>query len=826
MADECQIEEKFEEINEESEELVSKAKGGMYCDIEKRNSINPAISFDDFIFKLVANPKSVLRNIFQIFHDMIKHYVGEGVDEYPDDPESIKYVRYDCSKLFVEGTDSPFFADRLFANRLIRKVEALKKGVQQNKIYIFKGPPGCGKSTFLNNMLFKFELFANSDLGQRDEIVWRLDRKDLGGLAKRGNPMLNKLVEQLSALVEQSEYKKELALDEEKKEKVEFDDCRLQDDFDPEDPDLNGDPCIDVPCPNHDSPILMIPKHYRREFFDDLFENNKFKFELSTEKEYEWVFRDEPCTICSSLYEALLNKLKDPEKVFGMIYARPYRFNRRLGNGITIFNPGDQPLKQSSMTNKLLQQRVNRLLKDSNLVQYTFSQFAKTNKGVYALMDVKSHNTERLIELHNIVSEGVHKVEDLEENVNSLLLAVMNPEDEKNIQGFQSFLDRVEYIKIPYVMEIFTEVEIYRNVFGRHIDDIFLPMVLYNFARAMIASRLSKKSEAIFNWLTDEIEEKDEKKAEEEKKKLFEKKKEEYKPFCDEDFLLLKMEIYSGYIPEWLSEKDRKALTAEHRRNIIDESENEGDKGISERETIDAFERFLSLYSKEGRLLNMSHLDKFLKYKLGKNKRDRIPQKFFASMIKMYNYTILQEVKESLYYYNEEQIDREIKNYLFAINHDVGDTEVCNYTGEKLEITDDFLEKIEKKLLGLGADKKQRTKFRADKLKTYTSTTLVSEMQVKDLPIEKTKIYKELRGRYVHHLKKDVLKPFEKNENFRRAIKEFGTDDFKTYDKKIKDKINYLFKNLQEKYKYTKQGAQEVCIYVIDEDLPKNFKDK
>ena len=96
-------------------------------------------------------------------------------------------------------------------------------------------------------------------------------------------------------------------------------------------------------------------------------------------------------------------------------------------------------------------------------------------------MDIKSHNTERLIELHNIISEGVHKVEDTEENVNSLLLAVMNPEDDKNIQGFQSFLDRVEYIKIPYVMDLSTEVEIYRNIFGRHIDERFLPRVLHNF---------------------------------------------------------------------------------------------------------------------------------------------------------------------------------------------------------------------------------------------------------------------------------------------------------------------------------------------------------
>ena len=43
----------------------------------------------------------------------------------------------------------------------------------------------------------------------------------------------------------------------------------------------------------------------------------------------------------------------------------------------------------------------------------------------------KGSQHERFIELHNIISEGVHKVEDTEENVNSLLLAIMNPEDQK-----------------------------------------------------------------------------------------------------------------------------------------------------------------------------------------------------------------------------------------------------------------------------------------------------------------------------------------------------------------------------------------------------------
>ena len=63
---------------------------------------------------------------------------------------------------------------------------------------------------------------------------------------------------------------------------------------------------IEIPCPSHDSPLLMIDKAQRRAFFDDLFQNDAFKWQLFTEKEYDWVFRDSPCTICSSLFQCAL----------------------------------------------------------------------------------------------------------------------------------------------------------------------------------------------------------------------------------------------------------------------------------------------------------------------------------------------------------------------------------------------------------------------------------------------------------------------------------------------------------------------------------------
>ena len=777
-----------------AEDSIGKAMSNLNQSMSTQEQ-RTSIPFEAFLNALVASPNTAMRNIFQVFHDMMKAYVGEGIDEYPDDPESIQYVYYDCNNLFVEGTDNPFFADRLFANRLVKLVEALKRGTQQNKIYIFKGPPGCGKSTFLNNMLTKFEEYANTDAGLRYETVWRFDRKIFGQFRDyEAHPVLK----QLSSLLEGAAPGLNHSADQ-----VGLLDTpgNAEDMLEDSHANYMAEDYVEVPCPSHDNPVLMIPKHYRREFFDDLFKNDKFKWQLSTEKEFEWVFRDQPCTICSSLYEALLCRLKSPQRVFGMLYARPYRFSRRLGEGISVFNPGDHPLKQDVMSNTMLQRRINNMLRDSNLVKYIFSQYAKTNNGIYALMDIKSHNTERLIELHNIISEGVHKVEDIEENVNSLLLAVMNPEDEKNIQGFQSFLDRVEYIKIPYVMDLSTEVEIYRNIFGRHIDERFLPRVLHNFARVIISTRLNTQSDAMLEWMSDP---------------------ERYRLFCDENLQLLKMEIYTGYIPTWLMEKDRKRLTAKRRRKIIAESENEGDHGISGRDSISIFNKFYSTYAKEDKLINMSDLCNFFT-KARKEISDLIPQGFLDSLLRMYDYTILQEVKESLYYYNEEQIAREIQNYLFAVNFEIGSSETCTYTGEKLVITEEFLENIEGKLMGPKADQTQRKTFRAESQKEYTTKTLTQEIMVENVPITETKIYQSMHDRYVHNLKEKVLDPFLKNENFRRAIKDYDQEDFKTYDKRIRDDVTYLINNLCKKCRYTEQGAKEICIYVIDNDLAKKF---
>ncbi len=748
----------------------------------------PPIPFEEFLNILVSNPPAFLRNIFLFFHDMVKMYVGEGIEEYPDDPENVGFMDYDFNGLLAEGADHPFFADRLFSNRFINLVQSLRMGDQQNKIYIFYGPPGCGKSTFLNNLLTKFEEYNNrTEEGLRWETVWRLDPKLLGiSYRYEQNPLFEKLYKALDAY------------------RLEWEGSNAgKEDFLKEQgyPYFNDNNIIEVPCPSHDNPLLSIPREIRRDFLNELLKGNKSWGKMSDEKEYDWIFRDEPCTICSSIFEALLSKLKKPKDVFKMIFARPYRISRRLGEGISVFNPGDKPMEQSYLTNPMIQKMLNNIFRDSSQIKYIFSQYAKTNDGIYALMDIKSHNAGRLLELHNVISEGVHKVEDIEERISSLFIGVMNPEDEKEIKDIQSFLGRIEYVKIPYVMDIRTEVEIYRNIFGKQIEDNFLPRVLHNFARIIISSRLDIKSEALLEWIGDS---------------------KKYAAYCDRNLQLLKMELYVGFVPDWLSEEDRHSLTAKRRRRILAEADKEGFKGFSGRESIKIFNAFYSRYAQEDKLINMNMLINYFS-EIRKDLYTYVPEGFLDALVRMYNYTVLQEVKESLYYYNKEKISRDIQNYIFALNFDIGTVQKCEFTGEQLEITEQFLERIENRLLGPDVDTKERVNFREETQKRYTSKTLTQEILFEGRPIHRTELFQSLHERYVYHLKERVLDPFLKNENFRRAIKDYNGKDFKTYDKRVREQVNYMIKNLTQKYNYAEQGAKEVCIYVIDSDIAKGF---
>lgn len=728
-------------------------------DTEKRDYVH----FNDFLHMASEEPELIFRDFFQYFHDMMHYYVPDGHDEYGDTEHSIGFAHYDFSELFVKGCDDPFFADRLFANRLMNLIEEFKKGIQNNHIYLFEGPPGSGKSTFLNNLLQKIEAYNRIKQGLLYKTVWRLE------IAK---------FEELQNISESL-----------KKEAGHIYNAKK---------DSFSKRYLDIACPSNDHPILQIPKDYRRDFLDELIRSKSFKRKLFNAKEYQWVLKNKPCSICSSIYNVLLEKLGEPLAVFNMLHARNINFDRQFGRGLSIFNPGDEHYTEA-IKDPTLQNLINNLLK-SDEVRYVYSNLATTNNGVFALMDIKENNIKRLVDLHGIISDGVHKVEMVEERIKSMFVGLVNPEDKLHYENVKSFQDRIIHINIPYVLDYDTEVSIYINKFGEEIKKKFLPRVLENFAKIIIASRMEPESPTISYWIKDfDI----------------------YSKYLDDDRLLLKMELYKGIIPDWLTEDDVKNFTREVRKDLIEDSEREGKKGFSGRQSLTLFNMFYTQYSESDKIITMDMLKNF--FEENEKLNAMVPDGFIDSLVDMYDYNVLQELKEAIYFYSEKQISRDILNYLFAINFEPGSTEKSVYTGDTLEITEDYFKNFEALFLGSLSSMNERKSFRKDIHNDYVTYTLSYEIKLLHKEINETKLYNSLFEKYTRNLKENALNTYALNDNFRRALQDYNTPGYNSYDNQTKNTINRMIVNLKNKFSYTPEGARQMSLYVIDKKLNKKY---
>ncbi|KXB08912.1 hypothetical protein AKJ59_00145, partial [candidate division MSBL1 archaeon SCGC-AAA385M02] len=415
-------------------------------------------------------------------------------------------------------------------------------------------------------------------------------------------------------------------------------------------------------------------------------------------------------------------------------------------------------------------------------VKFDHSIHAKSNNGIYALMDLKDNNQKRFTDLRGIVSEGRHRVNSIEEKVKGLFLIVTNPEDEDGIVD-KAMDDRKKVTKMNYVLVPKTQNKIFHKVFGDGIDNRFHPNIIDSFSRILISTRMITKKDKniLLTWIDDA---------------------DEYSFIIDDDLLILRMQIYDGDIPEWLSDIDVQNFVYDVRKSVIDMALEDGEKGVSDRKAIEIF----------GDLINYYSNDEYIGIKKMKNYCERvnidllekIPQGFVDAVERYYIYIVSQEIKECMFVRNEEKIKRDLKNYLYSLNYNIGDTLTNPCTSDTFVLTKDWLKKIEMSMFGAYNDTLRRNVF-----KRYISETICYE------DIEQSEQFKKLYADYTYGLKSNILKEFQESKSFVQSINDYGTEYFNSYDNKIRKNVDNLITNMVDKYNYTTKSAKEVCRYIF-----------
>lgn len=720
------------------------------------------MSYNDFLFIANLKPEHVFRNIFQLFYDMVQYYIPDAEDDFPVNDDSVGFLGYDTTDLLENGVDEPFFADRIFANRFMNLAKGFRRGIQNNHIYFFEGPPGSGKSTFLNNLLVKLEEYTKTPDGRLFSVYWKIDLSRL-----RKGFVLNGVPAGEAESDEENEKNNMLMFS----------------------------------CPNNDHPIMMIPRELRKDLLKELLLDKTTYTKFTTTKEYEWVLKDTPCPICSSIYNQLIDLLEDPAEVFNMIYVRRVEFNRQFGKGISVWNPGDEGMRGLIM-NENLQRYLNDFFRSDD-IRFMHSDLAYTNNGVYALMDIKDNNVKRLVNLHGVISDGVHKVEHIEEKVTSLFMGLLNAEDRKHFENIRSFQDRIISVTIPYVLDYETEQKIYRNKFGRNIGKMFLPHVFENFAKVIISTRLNMENDVLQSWLAD---------------------KTIYSAHTDDDLLLLRMELYRGFVPDWLNEEDVKRFNKPVRKKLLELSELEGQSGFSGRQSLSVFNDFVAKFRERDELITMGNVAEYFR-NLPEKMAAMVPKGFTEALFRLYEITILNEVKEAIFNVNEQQIVDAISDYLYALNFEMGETVRSKYTENEFTITEDWLYGVEQYLFEEGMSATEIAARRRAIHKEYIARTLAQDIRIKKMEISDTEQFAQLFKKYGDTLKKHALEPYMANSNFRRALTEYHTENFNTYDSRLKGDIKFMLKSMQKKFCYSAEGALVAVLHVVENNLAEVYKD-
>jgi hypothetical protein len=707
------------------------------------------LNFENFLTKASEDPKKIFRNSFQLFSDMINYYVKRK-------EESGGYfgnVIYDSSELFEKGVADKFFADNHFAKRLIDFSNRIRVyGSKQNKIYNFVGPPGSGKSLFLNNLVHKFEEYSSLEEGASYETVWKLGNKTSIPVGYKVYSSENNMSENL----------------------------------------------FEVPCPHHDHPILQVPKKIRKDLLDDLIKDVKVRDKIFNSVEYEWIFKNNPCAVCTMIYDSIKENITyDPIKIFkNNVGAKRRQFNRTLGEGIVVFGQGDS-LSQGYYQPKSVENEILTLLKDPK-IEYVFSEYAKTNNGIYSLMDLKNFNFQRMQKLHGIVSEGAFKVAGkYEEFIKSLFLTVSNPADLNTVLEEESFKDRAATIRMPYILDYTKEAEVLKSNYS-NLESRFYPGVLKNLSKIIVASRLAGNSEKIKEWI---------------------KSFKEYENYSDPDGHLLKLELYCQKMPRWISEKDLSSFTDEVRDSIFYESE-EGDHGISGRKSVGLIKDILSTESFLEDSINMNQVSEyFLKSNEIKKDFEHSPdlEKIVKSINRVYNFNVLEQVRESLYEYNKERISKDIQNYMYSVSFKENEQVKSPYTSEKFIATKEYFEEMEHLFIGKdGITKYEREIFRKKMSEVFAVKTLSQEIMLHNKNIKETTQYKDLFQKYIKNAKHGTLEPLTKNNSFLQTIKDFGNSKFEKQPESNQRKAKLLIKNLEEKFGYNEKESRQIAIYVLE----------
>ncbi|MBU6374549.1 MAG: hypothetical protein KGQ59_01005 [Bdellovibrionales bacterium] len=400
---------------------------------EKEFKTNKTVlSFDEYLAVLGENPQRQLRGTALYAADMLDHFGKAPVSTEPAEPGSAPIFRFSIFDQCQEFGARRVIGQELVQTQIYRTLRTFGHQGMNNRLILLHGPNGSAKSSIAQALMAGLEAYSHLTDGALYSFNWVFPIEKLVkagiGLGSTGQSR----AEPLQTF------------------------AHLHDE----------DVAARLPCELRDHPILLIPARERLQFLEKFLGPEKAQTLWKSIPNH--LKRGELCHRCRMITDALLvSHQGNVKKVLMHIQVERFVLARRYRRGLVTIEPQlhvDAGYQQLTMNRSIGQlpsalQGLNLFtvqgdLIDGNRGMIEFSDLLKrpvdSFKYILGLCESQSVNVGASIAYLDSLYIG---------SANELQLDAF-----KEYPDFTSFKARIELIRVPYLLEVSRETQIYTEI--------------------------------------------------------------------------------------------------------------------------------------------------------------------------------------------------------------------------------------------------------------------------------------------------------------------------------------------------------------------------